>query len=112
MPFKSNGWAPEAYAYIRTHWPYMNRSIAAGQTRHFITHTCDQGPSSCEYAERPLTEGKVPAFWNPAAKDRVVGARRAAALRRLLTARRSPAVERAGGRAERGAEDVPSVLRP
>ena len=74
MPYKSTAWAPEAWEYIRAHWPYLNRSIAAGQTRHFITHTCDQGPSSCEYAERTLTEGKVPAYWNPAAKDRVVGA--------------------------------------
>ena len=80
MPFPSTAWAPEAYNYIRSNWPYMNRSIAAGQTRHFITHTCDQGPSSCEYAERTLTEGKIPAYYNPAAKDRVVGASRSGAL--------------------------------
>ena len=73
MPYLTNEWAPEAWAYILTHWPYLNRSIAAGQTRHFITHTCDQGPSSCDYAERTLTEGKLPSFWNPADRGRVVG---------------------------------------
>jgi hypothetical protein len=72
MPFRSPGWAPEAYAYIRATWPYLNRSarfvsicvcvraltrplrvpadvqIAANQTRHFITLTCDHGPGDCE----------------------------------------------------------------
>jgi hypothetical protein len=52
MPFASFGWAKEAYAYIRATWPYVNQSIAAGQTRHFIPLTCDHGPSSCDYLHR------------------------------------------------------------
>lgn len=77
MPFKNYTWAPEAYEYIRTHWPYLNRSIAANQTRHFITLTCDQGPFSCKYQPngwQPIQRGLAPSFYDPAHSDRVVGA--------------------------------------
>jgi len=75
MPFRNTSWAPAVYDYIRTLWPYLNRSIAAGQTRHFITLTCDQGPGSCEYVRREdMRVGVLPSFYNPADKQRVVGA--------------------------------------
>ncbi len=75
MPFHNVNWAPQAYEYIRSRWPYLNRSIAARQTRHFITQTCDQGPGSCSYADRAhLRVGALPSFWNPADKERVIGA--------------------------------------
>lgn len=37
MPFRSYNWTETVYGYIRQTWPYLNASIAAGQTRHFIT---------------------------------------------------------------------------
>jgi hypothetical protein len=75
MPFRGHNWTTEAYGLIRSQWPYLNRSIEANQTRHFITLTCDQGPGSCEYANRELMRlGSLPSFWNPADPSRVIGA--------------------------------------
>jgi hypothetical protein len=74
MPFREGSkWAVEAFDYIRATWPYLNDSIADGKTRHFITLTCDHGPSGCDYAERTITRGRLPAFYNPADPGRVVG---------------------------------------
>lgn len=75
MPFRGHNWTTEAYGLIRSQWPYLNRSIEANQTRHYITLTCDQGPGSCEYAKRELMRlGSLPSFWNPADPSRVIGA--------------------------------------
>lgn len=73
MPFKTLDWPAQVFGYIRNHWPYLNRSIAAGQTRHFITLTCDHGPSGCDYAERQIQLGRLPHYFNPASAERVVG---------------------------------------
>ena len=74
MPFAAHNWTDQAYDLIRTKWPYLNRSIIASQTRHFITHTCDQGPGSCNYANRDFMRiGGLPRWWNPADPHRVIG---------------------------------------
>jgi len=69
----AGGWAREAYALIASTWPYLNRSIAARQVRHFITQSCDHGPSDCDYVPQPIALGALPAFYNPADPARVIG---------------------------------------
>jgi len=76
MPFASPDQAAAMWAYIQATWPYVNRSIVAGQTRHFIGLTCDHGPGDCSYMLRedtPAQPRRLPGWWDPWRAERVVG---------------------------------------
>ena len=51
-----------AFDYIRTRWPWWNRTAREGKARHLMLLPCDDGPGGCAY-DRPI----VPNKWSPGA---------------------------------------------
>ena len=73
QPFKSQSVTEEIYATVASRWPYWNATVAAKQSRHLMTLTCDHGPGDCNFVDQnPLQLGKLPDTWNPASPTRVV----------------------------------------
>ena len=73
QPFKSQSVTEAIYATVASRWPYWNATVAAKQSRHLMTLTCDHGPGDCNFVDQnPLQLGKLPDTWNPASPTRVV----------------------------------------
>ena len=60
VPTHSNGGdagVASMFTYIRTRYPYWNRTMRLGQARHLIMLPCDHGAGDCAYS-RPMVPNK------------------------------------------------------
>ena len=55
-----DGNTARAFDYIRTRWPWWNRTARMGVARHVMLLPCDDGPGGCAF-DRPI----VPNKWSP-----------------------------------------------